>query len=163
MFYGRKSFEPNFAFSFSYCSLRIGVGHEVLHRIREILWMFGHLPLPLYLCSNTVKIHSASIEKGKSEEREGSNECCMKELCPYVSLAAPGKLQCALLLVLAVCWVSVDPQPATDREGPRAEGEERKAQGGKDDHVPFPGAPVQTGLHDAAASCSFPVVGKLLH
>lgn len=54
-----------------------------------------------------VKIHSASMEKGKSE-KEGSNECCMKELCPYVSLIAPGKLQCALLLVPAVCWVSAE-------------------------------------------------------
>lgn len=101
------------------------------------------------------------MEKGKSEEKEGSNECSMKELCPYVFLIAPGKLQCAFLLVLAVCWSgqSVQPQPATDREGPRAEGQERKAQGGQGDCVPFPRAPVQTGLQDAAAAA----VGKLLH
>lgn len=52
-------------------------------------------PFPFVLCINLVKINSASLEKGRTEEKEGNNESCMKEcfLCfHYVSLVVPRKL-----------------------------------------------------------------------
>lgn len=47
---------------------------QCFHRILEILWTSDCLPFCLVLCINLVKIHSASLEKGRTEEKEGNNE-----------------------------------------------------------------------------------------
>lgn len=83
-------------------------------------------------------------------------------LFPYVSLVAPGKLQCALLLALAAPWVSAERHPWRVSGQRRAKSRRSGKEGRRRQRRPCPlppRAPVQTGLHGAAAA----VVGKLVH
>lgn len=120
-------------------------------------------PFPSVLCINLVKIHPASLEKGRAEEKEGNNECWMKEWFPcfhYVSLVVPGKLWCALLLLL--CDGSGQ-SVLTRCAGWAEKGKEQKMRKGRHKEANTTVAPsskkhpVQTGLCDAVAAAVKPL------
>lgn len=113
-------------------------------------------PFPSVLCINLVKIHPASPEKGRAEEKEGNNECWMKEWFPCFHYVPGCSWKAVMCFALTAVWrLRAECTHAVRRlsgEGQRAEDEEREAQGGKYDCGPFlQEAPLQTGLCDAAA------------
>lgn len=74
-------------------------------------------------------------------------------LFPYVSLVAPGKLQCALLLALAARWVSAE-RPPTASEWTE-KGKEQKVRKGRQEEAKMTMSPSsKSTCADRTARCS---------